>query len=74
MNQPTIIKMSSYDTTMTWEIPYSDTTIDQIMEGIVACLGGLGWNRSVIMNGMRGYLEENDDEVYDSGSSIQGDS
>ena len=66
--------MSSYDTTMTWEVPYSDTTIDQIMEGVVACLEGLSWNKTIIMNGMRDYLEENDDEVHDSRSSVQGDS
>ena len=61
--QPTIITVQSYDTKMTFEVPYSDVSIDKYIQGFVACLVGITFPEEVIYNGMKDFLKENCDEV-----------
>jgi hypothetical protein len=59
MLEPTKITMTSYDTTVSWEIPDSDIDINRMMEGVVSCLLALTFNKQTILSGMKKYLEEN---------------
>jgi len=59
MLEPTKITMTSYDTTVSWEVPDSDIDINRMMEGVVSCLLALTFNKQTILSGMKKYLEEN---------------
>ena len=59
MLEPTKITMTSYDTTVSWEIPDSDIDINRMMEGVASCLLALTFNKQTILSGMKKYLEEN---------------
>ena len=59
MNEPTTITMTSYDTTVSWEVPDSDIDINRMMEGVVGCLLALTFSKQTILSGMKEYLEEN---------------
>lgn len=59
MNEPTKITMTSYDTTVSWEVPDSDIDINRMMEGVVSCLLALTFSKQTILSGMKEYLEEN---------------
>lgn len=51
--------MTSYDTTVSWEVPDSDIDINRMMEGVASCLLALTFNKQTILSGMKKYLEEN---------------
>lgn len=55
---PTKITITSDDTTVSWEVPYSDIDINKALEGVVICLLGITFTRETILNGMKTYLEE----------------
>ena len=59
MLEPTKITMTSYDTTVSWEVPDSDIDINRMMQGVVSCLLALTFNKQTILSGMKKYLEEN---------------
>lgn len=59
MSEPTKIIMSSYDTTVSWEVPYSDVSLDKMIDGIVGCLIGLTFQKESIINAFKEYAEEN---------------
>lgn len=59
MSEPTKIIMSSYDTTVSWEVPYSDVSLDKMIDGIVGCLIGLTFQKESIINAFKEYVEEN---------------
>jgi hypothetical protein len=50
--------MSSYDTTVSWEVPDSDIDIHKMIEGVVSCLLGLTFPKELILSGMKKYLED----------------
>jgi hypothetical protein len=43
---------------MTWEVDHDDVVIDDVMDGITACLRGLTWSEAVIMRGYQEAAEE----------------
>lgn len=57
--EPTKITITSYDTTVSWEVPYSDIDINKVLDGVVSCLLGITFTKETILNGMKTYLEEN---------------
>ena len=59
MSEPTKIIISSYDTTVSWEVPYSDVSLDKMIDGIVGCLIGLTFQKESIINAFKEYAEEN---------------
>ena len=59
MNEPTKITMTSYGTTVSWEVPESDLDINNMMEGVDSCLLALTFDKSTILTGMKNYLREN---------------
>lgn len=61
--KPTKIQMSAYDTTVTFELPYSDTNIQEMLTGVATCLYGLGWLKSTIISGMREFIEEEEENA-----------
>ena len=54
------ITMSSYNTTMSWEINHDDVTINDMIEGVVSCLLGLTFHKDTIIKGMKNYIKEYD--------------
>lgn len=60
-NKPTIISCQSYDIKMTYELPYSDCSVEDYLNGFVACLVGLTFPEEAIYRGMKDYLEEHYD-------------
>ena len=58
MLEPTKITMTSYDTTVSWEVPDSDIDIHKMIEGVVSCLLGLTFPKELILSGMKKYLED----------------
>lgn len=60
--KPTKIQMSAYDTKVTYELPYSDTNIYEMINGVVTCLYGLGWLKNTIIEGMKEFIFENSDD------------
>ena len=63
MKEPVTISMSAYDIKVDYEIGHSDTTIDEMIRGVVTCLFGLGFMKETIIHGFKEYIEEysNDD-------------
>ena len=59
MSEPTKIIMSSYDTTVSWEVPYSDVSLSKMIDGIVGCLIGLTFQKESIIEVFKEYVEEN---------------
>jgi hypothetical protein len=51
--------MSSYDTTVSWEVPYSDVSLSKMIDGIVGCLIGLTFQKESIIEVFKEYVEEN---------------
>lgn len=70
------ITVQTYDTTTTWEVPGSDVTAEDLLQGFVGCLVGQTFYQEQIANAMvelgKEYLE--DVEVHDLGDSVQRDS
>lgn len=70
------IIVQTYDTTTTWEVPNSDVTVNEILQGFVGCLVGQTFYQEQIANAMvelgKEYLE--DVKIHDLCDSVQGNS
>ncbi len=70
------ITVQTYDTTTTWEVPNSDVTAEELIQGFVGCLVGQTFYQEQIANAMlelgKEYLE--DVEIPELGNSVQGNS
>ena len=51
--------MSEYDTTVSWELHREDATTNDMIDGVVACLRGLTFTESQIVEAMKTYINEN---------------
>lgn len=51
--------MTEYDTTVSWELNTEDTTINEMIDGVVACLKGLTFTERQIIEAMKTYIENN---------------
>ena len=52
------ITVDNYDYTVTWEVPYSDTSLDDLLQGFVSCLVGVTYSEENILRGMYEYAKE----------------
>ena len=59
--QPTILKGTQYGTTVTIEIDHSDTSIDEVMDGFLTIVKGLGYLDSTINQ----WIKDKSKDVYD---------
>lgn len=70
------IIVQTYDTTTTWEVPGSDVTAEEMLQGFVGCLVGQTWYQEQIGKAMielgKEYLE--DVKISELGDSVQRDS
>ena len=58
MGEPTIISIEQYGKKVTFEIPYSDTSLSEMLHALVGCLVALTWNEDSILEAMKGFAEE----------------
>lgn len=54
----TKITIENYDKTVSWEVPYNDTNLDDMFDAFVGLLTTLTWNHSSIIEFMKEYAEE----------------
>lgn len=59
MSEPTIMSFEQYKKKVTFEIPYSDTTLTEMFQGIIGCLVALSWDEENILLAMRDYANDN---------------
>ena len=52
--------MSCYDKMITYETDHADVTVEEVMNGVLACMIGLTWHESVILKGLLSYLEDHE--------------
>lgn len=48
-------------TEVSYKLGYADTTLEDMLHGVVTCLIGLTWSNETILQGMRKYIEEHDE-------------
>jgi hypothetical protein len=65
-SQPTIITAKQYGKTITIELDHSDTTIDEVFDGFLTILNGLGYLPSTIND----YLKDKVVDIYDDEHTI----
>ena len=53
----TKITIENYDTTVSWEVPYNDTNLDDMFTGFVGLLTTLTWHYDNIIEFMKEYAE-----------------
>jgi len=54
----TRITVENYDYKTTWEIPYSDSNLNEIFSGFIGCLVGITYHENQILKAMKEYAEE----------------
>ena len=52
------ITMSSYDTTVSWEVDHDDVTTHEMLKGFVSCMIGLTFSKDSVIQAMKDYLED----------------
>jgi hypothetical protein len=60
-SQPTILKGTQYGTTVTIELDHSDTSIDEVMDGMLTIVKGLGYLDTTINE----WIKEKGKDIYD---------
>ena len=65
-SQPTILTGKQYGTTVTIEIDHSDTSIDEVMDGMLTIVKGLGYLDSTINE----WIKDKAKDVYDDEHTI----
>jgi hypothetical protein len=65
-SQPTILKGKQYGTTITIELDHSDTSIDEVMDGFLTIVKGLGYLDSTINE----WIKEKSKDIYDDEHQI----
>ena len=58
MGEPTVLSIEQYGKKVTYELPYSDTTLDELIQGFIGCLVTLTWNENIVLEGLKDYAEE----------------
>jgi hypothetical protein len=69
-SQPTILTGKQYGTTVTIEIDHSDTSIDEVMDGMLTIVKGLGYLDTTVNE----WIKEKAKDVYDDEHQIVKDS
>jgi len=69
-NQPTILKGTQYGTTVTIELDHSDTSIDEVMDGMLTIVKGLGYLDTTINQ----WIKDKCTDIYDDEHTIVKDS
>ncbi len=64
--QPTILSGKQYGTTITIELDHSDTSIDEVMDGFLTIVKGLGYLDSTINE----WIKDKAKDVYDDEHTI----
>jgi hypothetical protein len=64
--QPTILKGTQYGTTITIELDHSDTSIDEVMDGMLTIVYGLGYLPSTINE----WIKQKAKDIYDDEHAI----
>ena len=65
-SQPTILKGTQYGTTVTIELDHSDTSIDEVMDGMLTIVRGLGYLDTTINE----WIKEKSKDIYDDEHQI----
>jgi len=65
-SQPTILKGTQYGTTVTIELDHSDTSIDEVMDGMLTIVKGLGYLDTTINE----WIKQKAKDVYDDEHQI----
>jgi hypothetical protein len=65
-SQPTILKGTQYGTTVTIELDHSDTSIDEVMDGMLTIVKGLGYLDTTVNE----WIKEKAKDVYDDEHQI----
>jgi len=65
-SQPTILTGKQYGTTVTIELDHSDTSIDEVMDGMLTIVKGLGYLDSTINE----WIKDKAKDVYDDEHTI----
>ena len=52
------ITVDNYDYTVSWEVPYNDTSLDDFLQGFVSCLVGVTYSEENVLRGMYEYAKE----------------
>ena len=65
-SKPTVLTAKQYDTKVSYELENSDTSIDDVMVGMLTLLNGLGYSHSTI----NGWIKEAAANVYDDEREI----
>jgi hypothetical protein len=60
-SQPTILKGTQYGTTITIEIDHSDTSIDEVMDGFLTIVKGLGYLDTTVNQ----WIKDKSTDIYD---------
>jgi hypothetical protein len=69
-SQPTILKGTQYGTTITIELDHSDTSIDEVMDGMLTIVKGLGYLDTTVNE----WIKDKAKDVYDDEHTIVKDS
>jgi hypothetical protein len=69
-SQPTILKGIQYGTTVTIELDHSDTSIDEVMDGMLTIVKGLGYLDTTVNE----WVKQKAKDVYDDEHQIVKDS
>lgn len=64
--QPTLLSGKQYGTTVTIELDHSDTSIDEVMDGLLTIVRGLGYLDTTI----NGWIKEKAKDIYDTEHEI----
>ena len=64
-SQPTILSGKQYGTTVTIELDHSDTSIDEVMDGMLTIVKGLGYLDSTINEWIKDKSKDIYDDEYD---------
>lgn len=55
--EPTKITITNWNVKISFELPYSDCTIDELLNGIVACLRGCTFSEEQIIQAFKDYVK-----------------
>lgn len=65
-SQPTILKGTQYGTTVTIELDHSDTSIDEVMDGMLTIVKGLGYLDTTVND----WIKQKVKDIYDDEHTI----
>lgn len=62
----TKITFQQYDKTSSWETPFNDADVQDIIQGFVGCMCATSWTYDMVLDALSDYVEDHKTDIEDN--------